>query len=324
MYRNWDKIIGCLAGIKSACRALKKSMRGLVVLFAFSSLFSLGIAQEPSSSEDTEGCLMCHASTHPGIVADWLNSRHAKVTPAEALQKEKLARRVSADSVPEYLAMTAVGCAECHTLNPEKHRDTFAHGGYQVHTVVTPEDCATCHPVEKGQYEQNIMSHAHVILIDNPVYGSLIASVNGIQDFDGTRTSLADPEEATNFESCLYCHGTEVGVQGTATRETVLGEMEFPILSGWPNQGVGRINPDGSMGSCAACHARHQFSIQTARKPYTCSECHKGPDVPAYRVYEVSKHGNIFSSMNKDWDFENVPWRWWERTSPRQPVLPVT
>jgi hypothetical protein len=152
------------------------------------------------------------------------------------------------------------------------------------------------------------MSFAHVILTENPVYGSLIASVNGIQDFDGTSMLLSDPDEGTNFESCLYCHGTEVTVQGTTTRETVLGEMEFPVLSGWPNQGVGRLNPDGSMGSCAACHARHQFSIQTARKPYTCSECHKGPDVPAYRVYEVSKHGNIFSSMNKDWDFENVPW----------------
>jgi len=99
-----------------------------------------------------------------------------------------------------------------------------------------------------------------------------------------------------------------VMVQGTEARETILGEMEFPVLSGWPNQGVGRLNPDGSMGSCTACHTRHQFSIQMARKPYTCSECHKGPDVPGYKVYEVSKHGNIFSSLGKNWDFEEVPW----------------
>ncbi len=45
-----------------------------------------------------------------------------------------------------------------------------------------------------------------------------------------------------------------------------------------------------------------------ARKPYTCSECHKGPDVPAYKVYEVSKHGNIFHSLGKDYNFDNVPW----------------
>ena len=87
-----------------------------------------------------------------------------------------------------------------------------------------------------------------------------------------------------------------------------MGEMEFPVLEGWPNQGVGRINPDGSEGACTSCHTRHSFSIEEARKPYTCSECHKGPDVPAYKVYMVSKHGNIYYAEGKDWDFKAVPW----------------
>jgi hypothetical protein len=94
------------------------------------------------------------------------------------------------------------------------------------------------------------------------------------------------------------------------TRDTAYGSMQFPVLSGWPNQGVGRINPDESQGSCAACHTRHEFAIQMARKPDTCSECHKGPDVPAYKVYQVSKHGNIYGALGeeKTWDFEDVPW----------------
>jgi len=45
-----------------------------------------------------------------------------------------------------------------------------------------------------------------------------------------------------------------------------------------------------------------------ARKPYTCSECHKGPDVPGYKVYIVSKHANIYSSLGKTWNFKDVPW----------------
>jgi hypothetical protein len=45
-----------------------------------------------------------------------------------------------------------------------------------------------------------------------------------------------------------------------------------------------------------------------ARKPYTCKECHVGPDVPVSKVYEASKHGNIFSTHNKDWEFKTVPW----------------
>ena len=276
----------------------------LLSLLPMSTVF----AQELQNSGDTETCLNCHASMHPGMVSDWRASRHSQVTPAQALLKEALARRVSADSIPERFLSTTVGCAECHTMNPEKHLDTFEHSGFQVHTVVTPEDCATCHPVERMQYEKNIMSYAHINLTNNAVYHSLMNSTNGVQDFDGVKTSLTDPDEMTDFESCIYCHGTEVLVQGTVTRQTALGPMEFPVLSGWPNQGVGRLNPDGSQGSCAACHTRHQFSIQMARKPYTCSECHKGPDVPGYKVYEVSKHGNMFSSMEKEWNFESVPW----------------
>jgi hydroxylamine dehydrogenase len=132
--------------------------------------------------------------------------------------------------------------------------------------------------------------------------------VNGMQTYDDMKMSLVPPDDATNAESCIYCHGTEVTVEATAMRDTDLGEMEFPMLSGWPNQGVGRINPDGSQGSCTACHTRHRFSIAMARKPYTCSECHKGPDVPAYKVYGVSKHGNIYSSLGEDWSFDTVPW----------------
>jgi hypothetical protein len=85
--------------------------------------------------------------------------------------------------------------------------------------------------------------------------------------------------------------------------------MEFPVLTGWPSQGVGRVNPDGTLGSCSPCHSRHGYSIEVARKPDTCSKCHKGPDVPAYPVYQVSKHGSLYASQNKDWDLKAVPWK---------------
>ena len=259
-------------------------------------------------SQATEECISCHLSVYPGILSDWEKSRHARIIPMEGLKKPQLERRVSAEKVPGKLAHTAVGCAECHTLNPEKHKDTFEHEGYKVHVVVTPQDCATCHPTEAKQYGQNIMSHAYGNLKNNPVYHGLADSVNGIQSFKDMRTTFNPPDAETEAESCYSCHGTAVEVKGKRARETVMDEMVFPVLSGWPNQGVGRLNPDGSMGSCAACHTRHQFSIEMARKPHTCSQCHKGPDVPAYKVYEVSKHGNIYSSLGKEWDFKAVPW----------------
>ena len=151
------------------------------------------------------------------------------------------------------------------------------------------------------------MSHAHINLNNNPVYKLLADSVNGVQSFDNQRTILKAPDPETNADSCFSAMEPK-SKSPERVKETDMGKMEFPVLSGWPNQGVGRINPDGSRGSCAACHTRHQFAIEMARKPYTCSECRKGPDVPAYGVYEVSKHGNIYSSLGKEWDFKDVPW----------------
>ena len=262
----------------------------------------------PRMSAKTKLCLVCHEALNPGIVADWKRSRHASTTVAEAMKKKPLERRVSATEVPDNLANVVVGCAECHNLFPEKHKDTFEHGGERVHVVVTPADCATCHSTEATQYEKNLMSHAHVNLRGNPVFSSLAHATNAVATLDGLTTVLQPPDEETENDSCYFCHGTSVEVKGTITRDTALGEMEFPVLSGWPNQGVGRLNPDGTMGSCAACHTRHRFSIEMARKPHTCSECHKGPDVPAFAVYMVSKHGNLFAAHSGEWTFDSVPW----------------
>ena len=65
---------------------------------------------------------------------------------------EDPARKVSSTSVPETLQGVAVGCAECHTLRPDAHADTFEHNGYNVHVVVSPDDCRTCHATEADQY----------------------------------------------------------------------------------------------------------------------------------------------------------------------------
>lgn len=295
-----------MGGIRLLLRRLAVPVS--VCLFACGSVPWAEEASGATLSDDTETCLSCHAAVTPGIVADWEKSLHAGTSPAEAMKKTKLERRISVEKVPEDVNGTAVGCAECHTVNEAAHKDTFDHNGYAVHVVVTPEDCATCHPVEVGQYAKNIMSHAHGNLYDNPLYHDMTDVVNGIQSFDGTRLSLTAPDTETAADSCLFCHGTKIEVKGLKARETVMGEMELPVLAGWPNQGVGRINPDGTRGACTSCHPRHHFSIEVARKPYTCAQCHKGPDVPAYKVYTVSKHGNIFSSLGEKWNFAAVPW----------------
>jgi hydroxylamine dehydrogenase len=278
---------------------------GLIISLILACPFWAGAAEISSNTSD---CLDCHRSASPGIVADWGKSRHASVSPAEAMKKPPLERRVSLSEAPAGMDQVVVGCAECHTINPETHKDTFEHAGYKIHVVVTPKDCSSCHPAEFTQFGQNIMAHAYGNLANNPVYHDLSDSIDGIQSFENMKTTLQPADSETKADSCYSCHGTVVEIKGIKARETSLGEMEFPVFTGWPNQGVGRVNPDGSAGACTACHTRHQFAIEMARKPYTCSQCHKGPDVPAYKVYEVSKHGNIYSSLENQWDFKSVPW----------------
>ncbi len=282
----------------------------IIITFAtlvFPSSYGHGSNQAPLS-DATQECLACHVTATPTIVEDWKRSRHSMTTPAEGLRKGELQRRVSTPDIPANLLGHAVGCAECHTLNPDTHKDVFVHNEKKTHLTVTPKDCSTCHATESQQYDKNLMAHAHTNLSQNKVYGQLMHAVNGTVTFEGQRTAISKPDGMTESESCYSCHGTKLEVKGVKKRDTDYGEMEFPEIQGYPNQGVGRLNPDGSKGSCSSCHSRHQFSIALARKPYTCSQCHKGPDVPAYKIYSVSKHGNVFSSLEKEWNFQEVPW----------------
>jgi len=267
-----------------------------------------GTGKAPVSLQ-TEECLDCHVISTPGIVKDWQSSRHSRMVPAQALKKEKLARRISSESIPEALTGVVVGCYECHGQNTDSHADSFEHNGYTINVIVSPVDCSTCHAVEAREYSGTKKALAHGNLVGNSLYMTLADSILGHKAWIDEGFSVAVASSNSLHETCLGCHGTRVEVRGMKTMDTdLLGEIQIPDLSGWPNMGVGRINPDGSLGSCAACHPRHSFSIEIARKPYTCAQCHLEPDVPAWNVYKESKHGNIYLSMKEKWDFDHVPW----------------
>ncbi len=291
------------------------------VLYFLSSLFILalfeshGIAEnndiEPSGarlSPSTQACIACHSLYTPGIVHDWLSSRHARTTPADAMKKPALERRISVDAVSEELAGHVVGCFECHGRNPIRHKDNFEHMGFSINVVVSPEDCKTCHPTEVSQFSGSKKAHAIKNLMANPVYHTLVDDVTGVKKSVNGKIIMDAPSEKTLHESCFGCHGTKIEVKGMKRLTVASGEITVPDLANWPNQGVGRENPDGSFGACTACHPRHAFSIEVARQPYTCAQCHEEPDVPAWDVYKESKHGNIFFSTRRAWDLNAVPW----------------
>jgi hydroxylamine dehydrogenase len=54
---------------------------------------------------------------------------------------------------------------------------------------------------------------------------------------------------------------------------------------------------------CIACHTRHSFSLEEARKPEACYTCHMGPDHPNFEAYMSSKHGSVYSARGAGWDW---------------------
>ena len=260
-------------------------------------------------SEETQACLECHENVTPGIVADWRKSLHSSSTIEKALTKKEIERRISVTASPsEKLKSVEIGCYECHGLNAKDHKDNFDHFGYSINVIVTPNDCRTCHPEEVKQYSHSKKAYANEILEKNPVYSLLVNTLLGVDEAEGTNLKKGPASSLAKGETCFACHGTVLNVTGMKDVESDLGTIQVPKIENWPNHGVGRINPDGSLGSCTACHPRHSFSIETARKPYTCGQCHLEPDVPAYNVYKESKHGNIYESKEEHFNFSNVPW----------------
>jgi len=55
---------------------------------------------------------------------------------------------------------------------------------------------------------------------------------------------------------------------------------------------------------CIACHTRHRFNPQEARRAEACMTCHMGPDHPNWEAYSTSKHGAIYLTDGKNWNWK--------------------
>jgi hydroxylamine dehydrogenase len=172
-----------------------------------------------------------------------------------------------------------VGCFECHGA-AKAEPDAFEHYGQTIAILVTPKDCARCHAKEVEEFIHS--RHAHAGRIIGSLDNTLAEVVEGNHGF--VTGAFPGGVSAAAATGCWQCHGTEVKV--------LPGGKLDPAT--WPNSGIGRINPDGSEGSCSACHSRHSFSLAQARHPDTCGKCHLGPDHPQKEIYESSKHGIEF------------------------------
>ncbi|HQZ71417.1 MAG TPA: multiheme c-type cytochrome [Anaerolineae bacterium] len=260
----------------------------------------------PAASKE---CVDCHAEGNPGIVEHWRGSTHAE---------------------------KGVACIDCHQAD-KGDADGFEHYGAHMATVVTPLDCARCHPAENEEFAKSHHAAAGNILasLDNflaeTVEGSRIP-FSPHSPTVGRQVDMVDGM-ASAASGCQQCHGSKVALRTTdggkitmddlkpdakgkptniALLETVLRDPEDgrPLYdpASWPNTGIGRLNLDGSRGSCSACHSRHDFSPRRARQPENCGKCHLGPDHPQKEIYDESKHGVAYRDLRDQLNLDAKDW----------------
>ncbi len=175
-----------------------------------------------------------------------------------------------------------VSCLSCHQAN-KSDADAYEHYDATIATLVTPLDCGRCHETEAEQVGNSYHATAGEILDSNDAYLAHVAA-----------------GEPVAIQGCESCHGGVVRIDPNSPNKL--------SKKSWPNSGIGRINPDGSKGSCNACHTRHSFSKAQARQPEACSKCHLGPDHPQKEIYEESKHGNTYFTNVDKMNLESDRW----------------
>ncbi len=268
-----------------------------------------GISAHPIAIPvSSKSCVDCHRQSTPGIIDHWKGSTHAE---------------------------KGVGCVECH-LAKDGDVDAFTHYGETIATIVTPRDCGRCHKTETDEFLASHHAKAGNILasLDN----FLAETVEGArQPFNPHSPTPGMSVEMVNGMAsadvgCKQCHGSKVAITGTDGSLITVDQLKpdqdgkptnleavalirkdangRPVLheSSWPNTGIGRLNLDGSLGSCSACHSRHDFSPRRARQPENCGKCHLGPDHPQKEVYEESKHGVAFRDLKDHMNLDAKDW----------------
>jgi hypothetical protein len=187
---------------------------------------------------------------------------HRQVTPAIVHEFE----------LSRHAASGKVNCLDCH--KPQPQQESQDHNGFVIAKHLTSQNCQQCHRTEYDQFVRS--RHAA------PAW----AAVSGPKDFSPGQIAFAEKFHPgwVNRPANLL-----VGIEGPAA-----------VNKGcYQCHNIGKPNADGTIGTCTGCHARHVASIELARSPRTCGQCHMGPDHSQIEIYEESKHGVLFAAQEE-------------------------
>ena len=165
-----------------------------------------------------------------------------------------------------------INCLECH--QPAGGQEGQDHHGFVIAKHLTAANCRACHETVYQQYLRS--RHAA------PSW----AAVYGAEGLSADQVAFA---EQFHPGSCKRPANPLTALEGNAA-----------VQSGCAScHSVGKPNADGTIGTCTACHTRHTASVEVARLPTTCGQCHMGPDHSQIEIYEESKHGVLFQAQRR-------------------------
>jgi hypothetical protein len=159
-----------------------------------------------------------------------------------------------------------------------------AHEGTYVLNQPTTAMCQNCHTAEVAQFNQS----RHGLPAYVAVAGSKDLSPELLAMYEAIPEGSFAPDKSRN----------------------IIAQMEGPDITRFACENchnIGKPAADNSVGQCQKCHQRHEFSLEQARKPETCNNCHIGPDHPQWEIYFESKHGIAYSTGGEDWKWEAEP-----------------
>ena len=209
-------------------------------------------------------CVNCHLKENASLVKQWQHSPHAAAKDGQ------------------------VGCYNCHAANKGEEIG-YDHEGAFIKTILSPMDCNYCH---EREVKEMVNSH-------HATAGEIMASLDNVV---GEVICSMEPTKADVVNGCWQCHGGIIKIKRDKDGKPLKNEAKAVMIDymTWPNTGIGRLNPDGSKGSCMACHSKHSFRSSVARQPENCGKCHLGPDHPQKEIYEESKHGIAYYSSVRE------------------------
>jgi hydroxylamine dehydrogenase len=177
-------------------------------------------------------------------------------------------------------AAKGINCLDCHRA--AEGQAAMDHRGFSIARTLTSKNCKECHATEYDQFARS--RHAA------PSW----ASVNGPKDFSPEQLAFGERHHKGWVDRAPMAIG---GLEGPAALTSGCNACHA----------IGRPNPDGSIGTCTSCHARHSASIELAREPTTCGQCHMGPDHAQLEIYGESKHGALFAAQRGTMNLSQDP-----------------